>query len=163
MKTLFLVRHANAGWNSNGSDFDRTLSDRGNLEAEEMAGRFLEQGILPDLLISSPARRAFETAGIFADRMGSAHELIRLEAGIYSGDVDTLAGIVRALPRETTTAMIFGHNPTISIYASWLSGRKIGQMETGSVLRLDLPGKHWSDAKQGGGRAVWYLQPKRRQ
>lgn len=164
MKSIYLVRHANAGWsNSNMSDFDRTLSDRGRHEASEMAERFIEKEEAPDLIVSSPAIRALETAETFAGRLGLDPRTILLDAGIYSGDIDTMERLVKELPKEDDRVMIFGHNPTISLYASWLSGRRIGQMETCGVLRLDLDRKHWRDAKKGSATAIWYLQPKGRQ
>lgn len=164
MKSIYLVRHANAGWsNSNTSDFERTLSERGRLEADEMARRFVVNESRPDLIVSSPASRALETAEIFAEVLGYDPESIRREAAIYSGDIDTLEGIVKELPKELDSVMIFGHNPTISLYASWLTGRHIGQMETCGVLRLALEKKKWKDARKGSAKAVWYQQPKRRQ
>jgi phosphohistidine phosphatase len=164
MKSIYLVRHANAGWNNSQlPDFERTLSDEGRKEASEMAGRLLEKDARPDILVSSPASRALETAGIFADRLSCPPELIRPDAGIYDGDVDTLSEIVQKLPRDHQTVMIFGHNPTISLYSSWLSGKQLGQMVTCGVIRLDLPKGNWTDAKKGCANAVWYSYPKNRQ
>lgn len=164
MKTIYLVRHAHAGWNNaNRSDFDRTLSERGRDEAGEIAGRLLKKEVHPEIIISSPASRTIETAGIFGETMGFAEEPVREESGIYSGDVGTMAGLIRSLPDAYRSVMLFGHNPTISMYASWLTGRHLAQMETCGVLRLDLPVKKWSDAKEGSAATAWYLYPKGRQ
>ncbi|NTW10984.1 MAG: hypothetical protein HGA26_06465 [Chlorobiaceae bacterium] len=63
MKTLYIVRHAKAGWeNGVTKDFDRTLSDRGLRTAPVMANLLKERKVVPDLVISSPAKRALTTA-----------------------------------------------------------------------------------------------------
>ncbi|NTV02341.1 MAG: phosphohistidine phosphatase [Chlorobiaceae bacterium] len=164
MKTIYLVRHANAGWsNANLPDVERTLSGQGRLEAGEVAARLAEKGARPEIIISSPAVRTLETAEIFGEVIGFGTDLVTEEPEIYSGDVAMMVGIVAKLPQECESIMLFGHNPTISMYGSWLSGKTLGQMDTCGVLRLDLPVKHWSDAKQGRASTAWYLCPKRRQ
>ncbi|NTU67773.1 MAG: phosphohistidine phosphatase [Chlorobiaceae bacterium] len=164
MKTLYIVRHAHAGWsNANLPDFERTLSGKGRLEAGEMAHRLHEAGARPDVIISSPATRALETAGIFGDIMGFGSEHIRDEPAIYSGNVDALAGIVSRLPQEYQSAMLFGHNPAVSLYGSWLTGKQLGQMDTCGILRLELPAKMWGAASRASAEMSWYLCPKKHQ
>ena len=164
MKTIYLVRHASAGWNnSKRTDFERTLTEQGRFDAAEMAARLLENGGKPEIVISSPAVRTLETAEIFGEILGYGMERVREEHTIYSGDVDALAGIFTRLPQECREAMLFGHNPTISLFASWLSGKQFGQMDTCGILRLDLPAESWSDAKGGAAETAWYMYPKRHQ
>jgi phosphohistidine phosphatase len=164
MKTIYLVRHAKAGWHDPSiSDFDRVLTDRGIMEAGEMSERLREKGERPDLIVSSPAARALETAEIFAETLDYEPGMIRTKSEIYSGHIDVLEEVVRSLPGEIESVMIFGHNPTISLFGSWLANRGIGQMETCGVLRMDMMKKRWADLKKGCAAAVWYLQPVRRQ
>jgi phosphohistidine phosphatase len=164
MKTIYLVRHANAGWtNSNLPDFERTLSGKGRRDAAEMATRLLGKGVRPEIVISSPAVRALETAEIFGEIMGFDMDSVRMEYAIYSGDVDALHGIVAQLPQECQSAMLFGHNPNVSLFGSWLTGKPFGQMETCGVLRLDLSANDWEDADEGSVEMAWYLWPKSHQ
>jgi phosphohistidine phosphatase len=161
MKTLFLVRHAKAGWeNAQLPDFERTLTDQGRHESTAMARRLFNKGVKPELIVSSPATRALQTAEIFADRLGYPPEQILQKVGIYEGDVDTLAGIVRELPKELGTVMLFGHNPTISQFASWLTGKQVGQMETCSVVQFDMGKGRWASVKKESGKVVWAGNPK---
>ena len=160
MKTIYLVRHASAGWNNlKRTDFERTLNEQGRLDAAEMAARLIENGARPEIIISSPAARTLETADIFGEIMGFGMERVREEHAIYSGDVEALARIFTGLPQECGVAMLFGHNPTISLYASWLTGKESGQMETCGILRLDVQANSWSDAKGGSAETAWYLYP----
>ena len=63
MKTIILVRHAKSSWDDfTIPDFDRPLNDRGKRDAPVMAARLKEHGLSPDLLLSSPARRAAQVS-----------------------------------------------------------------------------------------------------
>ena len=83
-KFLYLVRHAKSSWkDASLSDRERPLNGRGRRSAPEMGGRLATGGHSPDLIISSPARRAFSTAKKIAkellthlgDPLGSAQIL----------------------------------------------------------------------------------------
>ena len=70
MKTLYIVRHAKSSWdNLSIDDFDRPLNKKGLKDAPKMAKHFADTYQRPDLIISSPARRALETAENFAEKL----------------------------------------------------------------------------------------------
>ncbi len=162
MKTLYLVRHAKAGWNDPAqADFDRTLTKRGHRQAEEMSERLHEKGVLPDRLVSSPAHRALETAEIFADELGIDREGIARKIEIYEGGIDKLASVLRELPDEVNTAMLFGHNPTISHFVQWLTGKPADSMDTCGIAKIELHCDHWRDTVEGIGKLAWYKYPER--
>jgi phosphohistidine phosphatase len=62
MKTLLIIRHAKSSWESNLTDFERPLNERGKKDAPIMAQRLLDRKISIDTFISSPAKRAKQTA-----------------------------------------------------------------------------------------------------
>jgi phosphohistidine phosphatase len=63
VKRLTLMRHGDAQWKDpEVADFARPLNRRGNNEAEAIARRLSELQLIPDLIITSPARRAAQTA-----------------------------------------------------------------------------------------------------
>jgi phosphohistidine phosphatase len=67
MKTLILVRHAKSSWkNISLDDFDRPLNKRGKKDAQLMGKKLKERQVVPDLILSSPAKRARKTAKAFA-------------------------------------------------------------------------------------------------
>ncbi len=71
MKTLYLVRHAKSSWSNPAlSDFDRGLNKRGKRNAPVMGKRMVVDGVKPDLIVSSPAKRALKTARIIAKEIG---------------------------------------------------------------------------------------------
>jgi phosphohistidine phosphatase len=65
MKTLFILRHAKSSWNEPDlSDFERPLNRRG-LEAAPLIGETMKKNqFQPDLIVSSPAKRAAQTANL---------------------------------------------------------------------------------------------------
>jgi hypothetical protein len=70
MKTLFLVRHAKSSWEYTAlPDKDRPLNDRGKRDAPKMGKRLAKRDVKPDLILSSPARRALTTAEIIAKKL----------------------------------------------------------------------------------------------
>ena len=162
MKTLYLVRHAKAGWHDpSQADFDRTLTKRGHRQAEEMSERLLKKGVIPDRLVSSPAQRALETAEIFADTLGIERREIVQKIEIYEGGIDKLAAVLRELPDDCGTAMLFGHNPTISHFVQWLTAKPADAMDTCGVAKIELHRDHWRDTAESIGKLEWYKYPER--
>src|SRR5438046_2216092 len=84
MKTLILIRHAKSSWDSASiSDSERPLNERGKKDAPEMARRLKEKLGTVDLLISSPAKRAWKTARIFAEELNLKKDEILLVDELY--------------------------------------------------------------------------------
>ena len=69
-RTLFLVRHAKSSRDDvTLPDKERPLADRGKRDAPMMGERLAKRQVRPDLILSSPARRAFSTAEIIAKEL----------------------------------------------------------------------------------------------
>ncbi len=164
MKTIYLVRHAKSDWGSeHTSDFDRTLNERGMKAAPFMASLLKEKKVRPELVIASPAIRALTTAEIFCDILGYPKEKIEKRIEIYEGGAGRLLNIVQQITDKCSTAMIFGHNPTMTAFSNLLSGGGIDSLVTCAVVRIDLDIKSWSDAEAETGKLVWYDFPKQHQ
>jgi phosphohistidine phosphatase len=69
-KTLYLVRHAKSSWdNPDLDDFERPLNERGTRDAPRMGERLSHRDVHPDVIFSSGALRALETAKAIAQRL----------------------------------------------------------------------------------------------
>ena len=80
MKTLYIIRHAKSSWtNPLMDDFDRPLNKRGELNAPHMGKRLKEKRIVPDLMLSSPAKRALSTCEKIADVLNYSREKIKTD------------------------------------------------------------------------------------
>ena len=107
------MRHADARWNDSGvSDLERPLNRRGRADAETMARRLLERGLVPELILASPARRTQQTAEILARELPAAR-VVREEA-LYLAGAAELLQMARATGPRIAHLMVIAHNPGIS-------------------------------------------------
>jgi phosphohistidine phosphatase len=161
MKTLFLIRHAKSSWADIGArDIDRVLNDRGHKDAPEMAKFLHNKGISPDLIVSSPAKRAVMTAGYFANELGIPLENIDIQTDIYEADEATLRHIVRGLPDVANTILLFGHNPTFTYFANRYTKDYIDNIATCGIVQYNLNAQHWADFNEITVKVEGYFYPK---
>ena len=161
MKKLTIIRHAKSDWGSGiANDFDRPLNRRGNKAAPLMAGRILERGSAPDLLVSSPAQRAVETVELLAQGLKLPQEQIVFHRDIYEASLATLIEVVRYLPEPGHVALI-GHNPGLSELGRWLCTKAPEWLPTCAVLELELAIDDWSAVSPGCATLACYDYPKK--
>ncbi|HUW78435.1 MAG TPA: histidine phosphatase family protein [Candidatus Nanopelagicaceae bacterium] len=121
------VKHA---WDP-AEDKNRQLSASGMGDAAAVGRWFRNRGSIPGLALVSPARRAVQTWEIAAREMGAALPA-RFEPDLYGAEVSNLLHLVRSLPPEFTSAIVVGHNPSLS--------ELIGEdLATCALARLELP------------------------
>lgn len=144
MKFIYILRHAKTiHGGGNLKDFDRYLTPEGYRQAVAMANKIHETADLPQLLIASPARRAEETAKIFAEILGYSYEEIIQDQSLYFGDLDNLLEIVRYLPDSIDSAMIIGHNPTVLEAVNFLSRTPVHHFPPCSLAGIQLQIEKW--------------------
>src|SRR5204862_7387406 len=133
MKTLFLVRHAKSSRNEPAlPDKDRPLNDRGKRDAPKMGERLAKRGVTPDLILSSPAKRALKTAQIIAKKLDYKLADIVVDERLYATGADDLLHVIRKLGAKQKTVMLFGDNPELAVLANRLTN-KINQMPVCAV------------------------------
>ncbi len=161
MKKILLVRHAKSDWNnSNITDFERPLNDRGIRDAPLMAARLLKQHLIPQLVVSSPALRAFTTAKYFADKLGIDKKLIQTEADIYEAAATTLLSIINKLDNKYDFVALFGHNPGITNLAIKLCDTDIYDIPTCGVVLIEFAVEDWKMVSADTGEQLLYDFPK---
>jgi len=120
-RRLTLLRHGKAqSIDSCAEDFERALTRRGCLEAQEMASRMLEQGLVPDLILVSPAERAWATAEIVAGALELDAKQVQCARELYLGTPETTWRLVTRRDARLSHVLICGHNPGLSQLASRL-------------------------------------------
>lgn len=143
MKTLFLVRHAKSSWDDPAlADKDRPLNERGKRDAPKVGERLAKAGAKPDLILSSPAKRALTTAEIIARKLGYKRKNIVVDDRLYAVESEVLLDVIRQLDDGAECVMLFGHNPELTELAHRLSG-KICHMPTCAVAELTFDVKLW--------------------
>ena len=145
MKTLFLVRHAKSTRDDPAlPDRERPLDDRGRRDAPKMGKRLSKRDVKPDLIVSSPARRALTTAYLIADEIGYARTDIVVDDRLYASSAGDLLAVIHALDKKLEQVMLVGHNPEFTDLAHRLSS-KISDMPTCAVAEFRFDMKAWSD------------------
>lgn len=159
MKTLYLLRHAKSSWDDGRlSDFERPLNERGRQTAPFMGELMRERGLVPEIVVSSPAKRARQTAGLVADSAELAGEIV-FDERIYEASPQRLLDVVTALDDGYGSAMLVGHNPGIEGFIRYLSG-DVQPMPTAALAKISLDTEHWADTSAGLGKIEVIIRPK---
>lgn len=156
MKKLLLIRHAKATHDTGYEDFERPLKPSGLEDAAMIAARLKGDGIVPQLLITSPALRAQSTANIFTEHLSLAKP--RTEMKIYDASQAALLNIVTSLPDNYDFIGLAGHNPGFSEVLSYLTN-DFRDMETCAVALITFDVDSWAEIGHGTGELTYYTAP----
>ena len=160
MKTLYLIRHAKSYWGDRSlQDYARPLNNRGKRDAPFMGNILQDKGIVPDLIISSPAKRAKRTALEIADKLGYSHKKIIFDENIYEASSSDLLQIIRSAVDEHSSLMIFGHNPGLTMLNNSISDFYIDNIPTCGVVAMQHSGK-WSQIQSNSCKHLFFDYPK---
>ncbi len=144
MKTVLILRHSKSSWSNPGlADIDRPLNKRGKRDAPRMGAWLDAQELIPDLILSSPARRARKTAQAVSDYSSYDGE-IETVPDFYPGDPYTFIDTLMSIPDEYQSVMIVAHNPGLEELLYALSGES-ARMPTSSLAQVELPLDSWRD------------------
>ncbi len=161
MKTLYLFRHAKSSWDdSRLADEERPLTPKGIKKTLFIAEYLRKKGIQPDLIVSSHAVRAFETAVLAAKVLGYPKENIRVDRKIYDGYFDRILDIIYGTANEIGSLMIFGHNPTITHLANLFLDPGINEMSTSAVVAIRFDTDKWESIPMSPAEKEFYVYPK---
>lgn len=145
MKKILLMRHAKSSWKDHTlDDFERPLAKRGRNDIAGMAQWVKTEGIIPDRVIASPARRTHETACGMLYALQSPDTSLREDKRLYLGNTRTHLEILERELSSATTVMLVGHNPALDHLLEYLCKEKPrcnsnGKlMTTGSIALLEL-------------------------
>ena len=159
MKTLLVLRHGKSSWSTGLPDHGRPLKGRGKRASKRIGEELRARDLVPDLIVSSTARRARSTARRAAEASG------------YDGEVpetrdfyETTAGrLLAVLPEHVADAhdrvMIVGHNPTSEDLVEHLIGEDV-VMTTANLACIDLDIDSWRDLTRATGTLRFLLRPR---
>ncbi|WP_261843855.1 SixA phosphatase family protein [Aliamphritea ceti] len=161
MKQLTLVRHAKSSWKDPQlADFDRPLNKRGLRDLPGLASRAGKMGLRPDLIISSGANRAINTAVQLARGIGYPPEEIENIAELYHARSETLMNLLQSQSDIHKHIAVVGHNPALELLATYLTGERLRKFPTCGLLHIPLSITCWTELAESCGTLEIFDYPK---
>ena len=158
------MRHAKSSWDNDSlRDYDRPLNNRGIKDASLM-GIFLKKtSQLPDLIFSSPAKRARQSTDLFCESssLGSS-TVIWTDILYYGSEKDYLNSICSGSSKDVETVMLVGHNPMAEDTVRLLCGNyqhPLLRMPTAALVCLEYPASDWKSTGEIKSRLKWMVTP----
>jgi phosphohistidine phosphatase len=169
MLNLMLLRHAKSSWADTGqADPDRPLNDRGKRAAVAMGRNMASNDLVPQLVLSSPARRAKETWGLLAGELTTIPAIL-IATEIYDfGDGKALMECLRNKAGAARSVLLVGHNPSIERLAQNLIGTGSGKLRerleekypTAALAVISFDLDDWGSLATGSGTLLRFVRPK---
>lgn len=158
MKVLYLVRHGKSSWSHPESpDDQRPLVHKGEISIKNLAEEILSKGKKIDLIISSHAIRALESAKIIAAILKYPDKEIKIDKTIYTSDADSLFDPLFELPESTDSVMLVGHNPAMTYFANKLLNENIEHMPTSAMICIGFEINDWHDIIKTKGKELFRI------
>ncbi len=162
MKQLVIVRHAKSSWDDMSlDDHDRPLNKRGHRNGPDMGNRMKERNIIPDLMITSSARRAMDTCSYLAGALGYSESDIIVDPALYHSSTSEIFKVIRAVDDSVNTLYIFGHNPGFTSFANTLNNTNIYNIPTAGIVVSEISANTWSAVAPGSGTELLFDYPKK--
>lgn len=160
MKKLYIIRHAKSSWKDETlNDFERPLSKRGKSNAPMMGARLKKKGVMPDIIISSPAKRAKSTAEIIAKEIGYKKKVL-FDENIYESSVEELRKILTALDDKNSTVFLVGHNPELNMLVDYYV-KFYENIPTCGVVEIAFACDRWAEIEPKNAKLLSFDYPKK--
>ena len=135
---LYLLRHATAEPSGLAGDASRALNEKGHKQVKRVAGFCKANKLLPQIVLTSPLRRAVETADGFCREIGldAPVQVPWLALGRASDEAMSELDAYR----DHESVMIVGHEPDFAMVAASLLGTAAGRFDVtkASLILIDM-------------------------
>lgn len=149
MKNLIMIRHAKSNWDTPLKDIDRPLDQRG-LKDAHLVSLNINQFIPKTYLIwSSIAKRAADTAIIFAQNLLYPMESIVFKEALYTFDERQLEKIVKSCSNSYDSLILFGHNAAITNFVNKFGDVFIDNVPTAGFVSMQFDTDYWEKINKG--------------
>ncbi|TDD73925.1 SixA phosphatase family protein [Flavobacterium caseinilyticum] len=149
MKNLIIVRHAKSSWEEPLLDKERPLTKRGIKDAQLVSSQLSKS--IPETYViwSSTAKRAAETAAIFAQNLSYPVECIIYNDDLYTFNESKLEKIIKMSNNAFENVILFGHNGAITNFVNKFGDADIENVPTAGVVSLEFDTDDWKKIKKG--------------
>lgn len=163
MKNLIIIRHAKSDWNNPSlKDKERPLNKRGKKDAP-MIGQIMKKAeVIPDVILTSDAERAFTTAKMLAYAFLPQEVSIEKVSDFYLGNIASFNRVIVDLDDSVETVFLVGHNPALESYIEYLVSDSSFSVKlpTAGAVSIELSVNRWKDIDQSTGEFRWMIIPK---
>jgi len=149
MKQLYIIRHAKSSWEAPLRDFDRPLNSKGIQDAHLVATTVSNQLPKSFIVWSSAAKRASETALIFAQNISFPFESIIFKEDLYTFDEKQLEQIIKSCPNDYDNLILFGHNEAITNFVNKFGNVYIDNVSTCGFVNITFDTTSWKNIEKG--------------
>ena len=161
MKHITLIRHAKSAWdNPQLGDFDRPLGKRGQQDAPRMGKRLDAANFSPDVVISSSATRAVQTAESIVQELKSKPKL-KFERKLYMAGSNDILDLIKHCDDSLQHIAIVSHNPGITALANLLGTEFIENIPTAGIVQFKIDIKRWSGLEPHQAQTLDFDYPKK--
>lgn len=155
MKQLIIFRHGKAEQNTMAmDDFDRTLTERGRKNAYDMGVYILKKIGVPDIILTSSAKRAHETAILAAQAIGYSDSDIDTEQNLYFAPERWIMNVISKLPDNVNSCVFVGHNPGLTDLINTF-GVNLDNLPTASTACFEFNIESWKDISTDQANFKW--------
>lgn len=159
MKTLLILRHAKSSWKDEAlSDHDRPLNKRGKRSTALIGALLEEQDLVPDLILSSTAVRARDTARRVAKVCGYEGQT-QLRPDLYHAAPDIYLELAGLEGEGHERVMVIGHNPGLEDLVNVTTGG-YERFPTAALAQVEFDVDTWPEILAARGRLVNLWRPR---
>lgn len=156
MKNLILIRHAKSSWDAPVHDKERVLAQRGVRDAHLMAQSISKYIPKLNLIWSSTAKRASETAIIFAQNQMWPLESIIFKDELYTFDASKLEKVIKSCNNSYENVILFGHNEAITDFVNKFGDIFIDNVPTAGFVSLLFTSDSWTNISNGKTKKILF-------
>jgi phosphohistidine phosphatase len=139
-----------------GTDAGRALTQEGKRKLRGVLDSARRADVHPDVILTSPLKRALETAEIAASVLGVKYDLVRTNTLVPSSSPERIWKEIRS--RKAEAVLLAGHEPMLSMVVAFLLGcpALAVRMKKGALVAIEVE----SGEAQPHGVLLWMLTPK---
>ena len=149
MKNLILIRHAKSSWESAVHDKDRALTTKGIKDAHIVSSHIADYLPKTYIIWTSGARRAIDTALIFAQNISYPIESIVYKDDLYTFDEKKLEEVIKSCSNLFESVIVFAHNGAITNFVNKFGDNYIDNIPTSGFVSLEFDTDDWKKIKKG--------------
>jgi phosphohistidine phosphatase len=149
MKNLIIIRHAKSSWEAPLKDIDRPLTKKGIKNAHYVAEKCINYLPSKFVIWSSPAKRASETALIFAQTILYPLEDIIYKEDLYTFELNKLENVIKSCSNDFENVILFGHNEAITNFVNKFGDITVNNVPTAGFVSIEFDTNSWEKISKG--------------